>query len=182
MDMNKLFEKLDMPNIYDQKVTCNIEQVSRKLYELMETEWKSGLLTKPKLRSYVNFKMSYGVEDYVANYVSRMQRSLLAQLRIGILPLHIETGRFRSVPLDNRLCQLCNMQEIEDEKHFIVNCAAYIDIRNVMYNKVITKNRQFLEKTDTEKCIYLLTHESVFICQYIKDAWFRRREAIYKKN
>ena len=52
MEMKKIFEKLDMVDIYEQKVSCNLEQVSVKLYELMATEWKNGLVTKPKLRNY----------------------------------------------------------------------------------------------------------------------------------
>ena len=39
---------------------------------------------------------------------------------VGIWPLHVEMGMFRTVPLENRLCHLRNMQEIEDEKHFVV--------------------------------------------------------------
>ena len=31
------------------------------------------------------------------NHMSRLQRSLMAQLRCGILPLKIETGRFQNV-------------------------------------------------------------------------------------
>ena len=37
-------------------------------------------------------------------YMNRQQRSLLAQLRCGILPLHIETGRFKTVRADNHSC------------------------------------------------------------------------------
>ena len=37
-------------------------------------------------------------------YMNRQQRSLLAQLRCGILPLHIETGRFKTVRDENHNC------------------------------------------------------------------------------
>ena len=37
-------------------------------------------------------------------YMSRQQKLLLAQLRCGILPLHIETGRFKTVQDDNHNC------------------------------------------------------------------------------
>ncbi len=40
-------------------------------------------------------------------YLSKGSRSLIAQTRIGILPLHIKTGRFRNVKLENRTCQGC---------------------------------------------------------------------------
>ena len=49
----------------------------------------------------------------------------LAKLRIGVLPLAIETGRHSrpSTPLDQRLCKLCNIKYVlESEGHFLVVC------------------------------------------------------------
>lgn len=41
--------------------------------------------------------------DYVKNKnLSKYSRSLLAQFRCGILPLEVEIGRFRNIPLENR--------------------------------------------------------------------------------
>ncbi len=44
------------------------------------------------------------------------QKSLITQLRLGSLPIHIETGR------------LCDTQEVEDEIHFVCKCNLYITI------------------------------------------------------
>ena len=41
--------------------------------------------------------------DYVHMDLSRSQRSILAQLRCGILPLRIETGRCRRVDVKEKL-------------------------------------------------------------------------------
>ena len=41
---------------------------------------------------------------------------LLSELRSGTLPLAVETGRFKSKQLSQRLCELCNSNEIEDEE------------------------------------------------------------------
>ncbi len=37
--------------------------------------------------------------------MSRQQRSYLAQLRCGILPLHIEMGRWYGVKAGDRICK-----------------------------------------------------------------------------
>ena len=42
-------------------------------------------------------KEHFEVESYVAYHVPKNYRSILAQLRMGILPLHIETGRYKNV-------------------------------------------------------------------------------------
>ena len=39
----------------------------------------------------------------------------MSQFRLGILPLEIEVGRFRDVPLPNRICSMCDGNAVEDE-------------------------------------------------------------------
>ncbi len=48
----------------------------------------------------------------------RLERSLLAQLRNGVLPLKIETGRYNKVKVD----------DYEDENHFSVTLIKQIPI------------------------------------------------------
>ncbi len=94
--MKQLFSNVKKNKIYDEKMICNI-------YELQQ------------LMPYIAFKDNYCTEKYVKKCLPRKQRSLLAQIRFGILPLHIEMGRFRSLNLKERTCKICNSQEIEDE-------------------------------------------------------------------
>ena len=74
---------------------------------------------KPKLRFYKHFKITMCKENYIIYNLQRNERSILAQLRMGILPLTIETGRFINQPLEQRLCKICDSNEVEDEWHFI---------------------------------------------------------------
>ena len=77
------------------------------------------------------FKHNFGTKLYLLqNSLNIKQRSYLSQLRIGILQINIEIGRYRSIPLEERLCRLCNMNEIEDEIHFLFRCPTY----NVQHN------------------------------------------------
>ncbi len=88
-------------------------------------------------------KENYCTENYMKYCMSRQQRSLIAQLRLGILPIHIETGRFRGTQLDNRICQLCDTQEVEDKIHFVCKCNLYNDLRKTMYMTVEHKYTDF---------------------------------------
>ena len=68
---------------------------STGLFKLMENsiiKWKSDINSKPKLRTYKMFKTLFIAEDYLKLNTNRQQRSLMAQLRCGILPIRIETG------------------------------------------------------------------------------------------
>ena len=51
---------------------------------------------------------------------------MLAQLHMGTLALHVETGRYRNVPLNRRFCFHCPDQ-IEDEIHFVFDCTLYTE-------------------------------------------------------
>ena len=103
----------------------DLTDIKFELSDLMHEEWSNTVGYKPKLRNYVKFKQNINVEDYVLSNISRSQRSLLAQLRMGILPLNIETGRYIRKELNERLCLLCNQNSIEDEHHFLLSCPVY---------------------------------------------------------
>ncbi len=83
--------------------------------------------------------------DYVKYCINRRKRSLTAQIRIGILPLHIATGR---------ICQVCNNGYVENEFHFACICNAYTALRNITYDKI--NDVTCYNMTDRDKCGYLM--------------------------
>ena len=78
----------------------------------------TDLHAKPKLRTYSLFKYKAESEAYLTNYLPRQQRSLFAQIRLGILPLSIKTGRFQNNKVEQRLCPLCS-KCIETETFYL---------------------------------------------------------------
>ena len=61
------------------------------------------------------------------------------KLRIGSHKLRIETGRYDNIPRDERLCNLCNCNRIEDETHFLLDCPSFSSIRNMFLSKLEPK-------------------------------------------
>ena len=84
----------------------------------------------------------------------------MAQFRFGILPLNIETGPFRNQALDERLCALCEFNEIEDETHFLFQCSLYDELRSEWVLHIVNKTANFLEldKTYKFKLIFDIHH------------------------
>ena len=100
------------------------------LFHLEKERWQAEVLTKPKLRSYINFKTEYGeTGEYVQKVRIKPHRSLLARLRGGTAPLQIETGRYIGLPVEERICRSCNTGQVEDEQHFCVECPALEEAR-----------------------------------------------------
>ena len=80
-----------------------------------EREWQQKINNKPKLRTYIEWKSSFGVEGYIKLNLPKQHRSILAQLRSGSLPLAIETGRYRGLKLEERICKFCPLNLVESE-------------------------------------------------------------------
>lgn len=65
------------------------------------------------------------------NILSKQVTHNIAKIRVSVLNLLIETGRYGKDRLDrgeNRRCKLCESGNIEDEFHFIFEFSVYADL------------------------------------------------------
>ena len=92
---------------------------------------------KPKLRTFVTFKNFNIISPHMTKPLSFIERKMISKLRLGILPLHIETGRFSRpiLPESQRFCY-CGSQEIESEAHLLFQCSRYDNLRQVWLNSL----------------------------------------------
>ena len=88
-----------------------------------------------KTPNFCKFKDTFCAESYLTMNINRKCRSYCAQIRCGILPLRIETGRYGSIyiPEEEHVCNICESGDIENEYHFIFDCAAFIEIREQLF-------------------------------------------------
>ncbi len=54
-----------MQQVYITKSLCNIVTFETKCKELDEYQWLQSLTTKPKLKTYIVYKQTFGIEKYV---------------------------------------------------------------------------------------------------------------------
>ncbi len=71
---------------------CHIYELQQCIDDKWKEKCTSNLQMKPNLRTYITFKDNYCTEKYIKECLPRKERSLLAQIGFGILPLHIEKG------------------------------------------------------------------------------------------
>jgi hypothetical protein len=124
-EIKTLLLSVELGHIYNNMNTCDVVSCRNSRAMIYEEKWKFGLTTKPKLRTYITFKNTFTTEEYVQYCNSRTKRSFLAQFRSGTLPLAIETGRFKNLKPEDRVCELCNCGDTESEFHFLSICIAY---------------------------------------------------------
>jgi hypothetical protein len=134
-----------------------------------------------KLRTYCSFKTSFECENYI-HILSRTKRSNFCKLRVSAHNLAIETGRHITprVPPENRICTKCDLNETEDEYHFIMNCKAYDNLR---YN-LLSQIKSILVTTnfsDNDFFIAIMSAKDYdmlqIVCAYINAAFRIRSNA-----
>ena len=158
---------------------CDLNVCYNKLVGLENNTWNYNRYMKPKLRLYNMFKADITQEPYIAFNIPKYKRSLFAQLRGGILPLHIETGRFLNRPVDERTCMLCETDAVEDEIHFVIHCPLYDDIRSILFAKATHMFPDFHLYDELDKFVYLLKDFQKETINFIHDACQRRSSTIY---
>ena len=129
-----ILKEIDMFDIFESKKVCDLQLCKEAMEGKFRDKWRTTVLQKPKLRSYIMWKEIFKVETYVTLNLPRSHRSILAQLRSGTLPIEIETGRFGGVKLEDRKCKICKEDEIESEIHFILTCKHYEVARIAFFN------------------------------------------------
>ena len=82
-----------------------------------------------KLHLFRSIDHSLKPAPYLTAIVSREERSLFSNLRLGTLKLEIETGRHNKIESDRRFCKLCNSNKIGNESHFLFDCPTLMAAR-----------------------------------------------------
>ena len=174
-DMKSILLPINKLNEFKTLEALNINGARNLLTQKMNEKWKTDILSKPKLRTYVTFKSVLQTEEYLRNNISRHKRSLLAQLRLGIPPLEIAVGRFRNIPVENRLCKCCNNNVVEIIFHFVCECVRYADLRTVLYSQ-----HNSTPDLDVQiKFSNIMSTQFKFIATYLENAWETRQEFLF---
>ena len=166
-DVKEIFQSIDLLDVYNNLEICSTDCVREKLHKIQCDQWSENMKKFPKLRTYMTFKTLYGPEPYVIMNTQCKYRSVLAQLRVGILPLEIEVGRWKSLELEQRLCKLCDSESIEDENHFMFLCPFYERERFQFIQESCSD--YFNEMNINDKWKYIMSKEVVL--KTAKYAW-----------
>ena len=177
-DIQDFFISIEKGNNFQQREAIDIDDANSTLKSKAKDMWSDSVARKPKLRTYIKFKCSFESENYVKYCNNRKDRSLMAQLRLGILPLKLETGRFKNVPVNERLCENCT-DSVEDKEHFLLHCALYRNRREQLFIEAINVNNNFYNISDQEKIKLLLRDLWKQTCAFVRDAWYIRVNTVY---
>ena len=176
--VKKILKDYNLLRYWNENQPVPLDLVKTKIDEQFHNDWEQHCATKPKLRTYILFKDDTNVATHIKCNVPKYERSLISQLRLGILPLRIETGRFSNLDVQDRTCLVCNTGKVEDENHFLFECNNYLDERNRLIQD-IGVNLTNLNIKEKFKTVFVHPFK---LGRYIKAAIFKRRQQLYNIN
>ena len=134
-------------------VRATLNTINSQLHVYFERIWREKLNTEVavrgqdaggnKLRAYRKFKENYDTEQYVKVITQKRYQSAYAKYRCGVAPIKLETCRYglNRMPVDQRLCESCNV--VEHECHVIMHCSLYDDIITQLFTEINNISNQF---------------------------------------
>ncbi len=171
-----VLDDMSLSNYWVNNIVIPLEITKAKVHERLERDWKHHCSTKDKLRTYRLFKQDMTVASHLNCNMPKYSRSLISQLRLGVLPLRIETGRFVRLPEADRLCQVCSDNKIENEYHFLFECAEYTEYRNELQTAL---DINFSDLSMQEMFVNVFNHPHS-LSRYMTRAFQKRREKLYR--
>ena len=87
------------------------------------SKWRFGVEIFSSLTLYREINCIFDRADYLQVLENKKFGNVMAKL-------FVETGRHWQIPRQDRKCILCNINDEEDEYHFILICPFYNNIRN----------------------------------------------------
>ena len=116
--------------------------MKQKIYNILETQNRKHLQTK--LLQYVQNRIP--TRKISPKIKKTIERTTLTRFRLSNHKLLIELGRYQKIPRKERLCNICQSGEVEDEHHFANPCEAYRNIRENFRN-IFRDKFAFMEQT-----------------------------------
>ena len=160
-------------------VPCDLDVLNARLKVLTRNKLWLEANDKNKLRTYIQIHDHENRQTIVKKNLSRAERSIFMKFRCGVLPIMIETGRYKDVPLENRLCQICTDKVLEDEQHFIGKCKALSNMRS----KYTARFREFRVNMETMnvECVKAMLHPNCIklTCELLSEIFEERKILMY---
>ena len=101
-------------------IKTTVEELKRSMLIKQKELLKTECTLKPKLRTFLRFKDFDTMPPHIGKALSFYERRVISKLRLGILPIRIETARFSRpvLPEKERVCY-CGSLDVESESHVL---------------------------------------------------------------
>ena len=146
-------------NTLKRVINTNINQVYEKLWH----KNREVLINEDgKLRTYLKIKTHFGFEKYLELINSFQNRKCVTKFRISQHKLKIEIGRYTKpfTPANQRICDKCNLNSVEDELHHFHDCPRFVNARDELFQYISISNKKFQRLSPSNKLYWVFNCEN----------------------
>ena len=116
--------------------------IENRFYDVCKQEMFADISNSSRGYIYQHLTGNFVMQYYLCKSINPIYKKNITRLRLSSHNLNIEQGRYRNENRNNRICTLCNSNDIEDEFHFVLKCPFYNDIRGLYVLKITTTGIQ----------------------------------------
>lgn len=157
-----------------------IAQIIKNLESNYIIYWQNEINSSKKLDFYRMHKQGFHTSNYINTIKNAQERQNFAKLITSNHNLFIEKGRHcrPKIPREERICNFCCSDKIEDEMHFLFHCSKYEILRKSFSEKQSRLlNETFDSYTSLCNTIFTTDNKSSIHCtaKYITNCTLLRK-------
>ena len=181
-DLKHILQYCNMEDCLGLDRLCDLDVAEAWLKKINREKWWLEAHTKPKLRTFVEIHDRGQTQTIVKRNLSRSQRSLITKLKCGVLPLALETGRFKDIDEELRQCIICTGNHVENEIHFLLKFKALKQTRKP-FKAEFKKHIDFKRTPDHDIVKFMLSSDMLKLtCDMVEALYNKRNELMYKQT
>ena len=138
-----------------------------------------------KGKQYLLFKDNLNFEKYLI-YVSKFYYSKIIKYRTGNHRLPVETGRWDGIPLNERKCKICTLDDIGDEYHYLFTCDYFTSDRKLylkpyffMLSQIYASIGSFLPQSMKQRSLNYKKFVAIIMESFLCSLFFQMIEINY---
>ena len=101
--------------------------IKLRLKDIYDQKWAESVFNNSVCLNYRAMTTQKKLKSYLVNLPSQYMFAF-CKFKCANHKFPIVTGRYNGLPIDERICTLCNMNEIGDEFHYLYKCVHFNDI------------------------------------------------------
>ena len=158
----------------------DLDEVDKISVDKAIRSWTLESYSKTKLRTFIQIHDFDDPRVLICANLSRTRWSLVSKFKAGVLPVKLETGWFKGIGIEKRICDLCKSR-VEDKLDFTFGCDAMEDARKQYFEPLSKKIKRGWKLSNIEVLEEMVseTHIKEF-ADCFEQVYEHRKRLLYK--
>ncbi len=164
MSENWLLQSVNHPLLFKHRIKT-------VLHDQYLQKWKANIFNSTKCLNYRIYKSDFEFEKYLTMLPPSLA-SFMSKFRCSSHKMPIEQGRFFGIQRNDRICNICNRDEIGDEFHYLFKCDYFTEERRKYIPEEIFRSpntfkyNSFMNSTDKNPSVKMSLFMKIIVTKF----------------